>query len=378
MISLISSLPLFAAVVLAAANFEGNIAAGLKVGSWQYLGCADEIPGRALQGLSYSDDWMTIENCQSFCLKNNFPLSGVEYGRECYCGKTLAKPSELGKPGCDMACHGNGRQQCGGVARVAVFNATDFSPPAPPRLAAGGWQYQSCYMEPMGVRALATLVRADDRMTVEMCTQTCADNMYAYAGLEYGRECWCGAQPAPDLEDASDPSCAMQCDIPCGGNSRQICGGRGAITLYHNGGPGKREIHAQGELHIDAMRARKGRFFKEKESRVAVRQQLRRVPGDPAARATPPRSPTEHTNISDAGGGAFLFRLRGKYLLPLAPRSCTPRTQPSRYKAGSNVSHARDAGGRQESFPTKGDWTDATDEITGQTVATIAGIRERC
>ncbi|KAI1080793.1 WSC-domain-containing protein [Whalleya microplaca] len=268
MISLISSLSLLATVALAATNFEGNIASGLQVGSFQYLGCADEVPGRSLVGLSYSDDWMTIENCQSFCLKNNYPLSGVEYGRECYCGKTIAAPSELGKPGCTMACHGNGAQLCGGVARVSIFNATDFVAPAPPRVAGNGWQYQSCYMEPMGVRALSTLVRADDKMTVDMCTQECADAMYAYAGLEYGRECWCGAQPAPDLEDASDPSCAMQCDIPCGGNGKQICGGRGAITIYRNNGPGKRDILSQAHMHIDMMRARKGRFFKVRKEKA--------------------------------------------------------------------------------------------------------------
>ncbi|KAI0598833.1 WSC-domain-containing protein [Biscogniauxia sp. FL1348] len=250
-------------VVLAAAatNFDGAIVPGLQVGDLQYLGCANEIPGRVLTGLSYSDDRMTIESCQSYCNRNNFPLSGVEYGRECYCGKWITKPAALDHQGCDMPCAGNGRQMCGGSSRMSIFNLTRFVGPSAPKTV-GSWRHQSCFMEPsMGARALGTLVKADDRMTVEMCTKACQDAAYAYAGLEYGRECWCGAKPWPDLEDASDPSCAMQCDMTCGGNGMQICGGRDAITIYENTGFRKREL--QGSLaDVNVLRARKGRFLR--------------------------------------------------------------------------------------------------------------------
>ncbi|KAI5919076.1 WSC-domain-containing protein [Camillea tinctor] len=246
---------------VAATSFNGAIAPGLQVGNLQYLGCANEIPGRVLTGLSYSDDKMTIESCQAYCNKNNFPLSGVEYGRECYCGKWITKPATLNQQGCDMPCGGNGKQMCGGSSRMSIFNSTTFVGPSAPKTS-GSWQYQSCFMEPsMGARALDTLVKADDQMTVDICLKACRDAAYPYAGLEYGRECWCGTQPWPDLEDASDPSCAMQCDMTCGGNGMQICGGRGAINIYKDTASKKRDL--EGSLSdVDILRARKGRFVR--------------------------------------------------------------------------------------------------------------------
>ncbi|KAH9901771.1 WSC-domain-containing protein [Xylariomycetidae sp. FL2044] len=273
-----------AALAHAAANFEGKPDVGLQVGNYKYLGCAFEIPGRALVGMSYSDDKMTIESCQTYCRQNNFPLVGLEAGRECFCGKRIASPAVVSPDAtCDMSCGGNQKQNCGGWGKVSLFQSTDFSGPAPPKSIAGTqWQYQSCYMEPMSPRALQTLIKADDKMTVEMCTKACGDAAYAYAGLEYGRECWCGQQPAPGLEDASDPSCAMQCDMPCGGNAAQICGGRGAITIYRNGGGnansqsnasggggmgnGNGNSKSMRDLRVDELRARKGRFFRVRKS----------------------------------------------------------------------------------------------------------------
>jgi hypothetical protein len=264
--SITSSLTLittFAAVALAAPNFESsNLSPDLQVGDWKYMGCANEIPGRALTGSSFSDDSMTIEKCQDFCKTNNYPLAGVEYGRECYCGKRVMDQAKYGQQDCNMNCKGANEQMCGGNGRISIFSDTKFVGPAPPKTL-GSWIYQSCFMEPMGVRALSNLVKADDDMTINMCLAACSDANYAYAGLEYGRECWCGAEPAPNLQDASDPSCAMQCDMVCGGKGSQICGGRGAITIYKNGAT-KRHLPEGSHVdsHIDTFRARRGRFIR--------------------------------------------------------------------------------------------------------------------
>lgn len=63
------------------ASFKGNPAVGSVVKDWKYMDCSTEVAGRALTGLSYSDDGMTIDSCQAFCTKNNYPLAGVEYAR---------------------------------------------------------------------------------------------------------------------------------------------------------------------------------------------------------------------------------------------------------------------------------------------------------
>ncbi|CAJ2510387.1 Uu.00g050900.m01.CDS01 [Anthostomella pinea] len=258
------------AVTLASAqtNFEGaNLQPNTKVGDYQYLGCANEVPGRTLTAISFSNDSMKIEDCQAYCTKNNYRLSGVEYGQECYCGRFIAIPAALGAYQCNMGCGGNKKQICGGSNRVSIFNNTNINAVAAAPKLTGTWQYQSCFMEPQNSRALDILIKADDNMTIEMCTQACGDAKYPYAGVEYGRECYCGATQSPNLQDASDPTCSMQCDFPCGGNAQQICGGRLTIGIYKNTAKSKMSRAA-------VMGARKGRFVKVvKESEVAAEGQ---------------------------------------------------------------------------------------------------------
>ncbi|KAI0124064.1 WSC domain-containing protein [Xylariales sp. AK1849] len=264
------SLIISAAVLVVAvdpAMFTGTPTVGQTSNNYKYLGCAAEIPGRVLTGSSYSDDSMTLESCAAYCVKNSFGIMGVEYGRECYCGKWMVPTATMTPVSdCNMACKGNNKQLCGGNARMSIFNSTTFAAPKPPSTV-GSWTYESCYMEPQYGRALGTLVKADDSMTISMCTTACQSAGFNYAGLEYGRECWCGATKPNDLEDASDPSCAMQCDMLCGGDPKQICGGRGALGIYKKNGAARRrhdndDYHDYGHGPVKDAAARKGRFIK--------------------------------------------------------------------------------------------------------------------
>jgi WSC domain len=59
--------------------------------------------------------------------------------------------------------------------------------------------------------------------------------MYQYAGVEYGRECWCGnslnfngnpgATPGQNVSDS-------QCNFECPGNSSEFCGAGVRLNLY--------------------------------------------------------------------------------------------------------------------------------------------------
>lgn len=56
-------------------------------------------------------------------------------------------------------------------------------------------------------------------MTVNQCLSFCGDDKYA--GLEYGRECWCADMLnsyATKLPDAS-------CSLTCTGDVTEVCGG---------------------------------------------------------------------------------------------------------------------------------------------------------
>jgi len=63
-------------------------------------------------------------------------------------------------------------------------------------------------------------------MTPAECVSLCEANGYAYAGVEYGSECYCGSsRPSTRVADTA-------CNVPCSGSSAAVCGGAWALILY--------------------------------------------------------------------------------------------------------------------------------------------------
>ncbi|WVW80508.1 hypothetical protein I302_102492 [Kwoniella bestiolae CBS 10118] len=195
---------------------------------WQYLGCANETNPRALSLAATTSNTMTIQQCQSYCLSKNLPLAGLEYGKECYCGTALQSYSTLGFTGCNMACAGSSSDICGGSSRLSVYNYTSY---VPPQLVAsvGTYQLQGCYTEPSNGRALAAYSFTNSTgMSAEWCVSGCQLKGYAYAGMEYGQECWCDNKLSTSSAKVTDSSCNMLCP----GNQREYCGAGGKLALY--------------------------------------------------------------------------------------------------------------------------------------------------
>ncbi|KAK2740537.1 hypothetical protein FQN57_006040 [Myotisia sp. PD_48] len=99
-----------------------------------------------------------------------------------------------------------------------------------------GWTYLGCYTDSVGGRTLGQVGVVDggpSNMSVDGCQAGCFSAGYIYAGVEYSGECWCdnairnGAGPAPDGE--------ARCNMPCHGNSAQMCGGPDRLNLYKYG-----------------------------------------------------------------------------------------------------------------------------------------------
>jgi hypothetical protein len=67
-----------------------------------------------------------------------------------------------------------------------------------------------------------------DNMTVEKCLDACSGAGFAYAGLEYAEECYCG-QKAP-WTIAADGRCSMTCK----GDSSELCGGPDGLSVYQS------------------------------------------------------------------------------------------------------------------------------------------------
>lgn len=67
-------------------------------------------------------------------------------------------------------------------------------------------------------------------MTIESCIAFCETRGFAYAGVEYSVECFCGS----DLAPAAAQVAATDCSMPCSGDATQPCGGPSRLNLFHN------------------------------------------------------------------------------------------------------------------------------------------------
>ncbi|EKD18373.1 WSC domain containing protein [Drepanopeziza brunnea f. sp. 'multigermtubi' MB_m1] len=98
---------------------------------------------------------------------------------------------------------------------------------------ASGFKYLGCYTEADN-RALAGASFPDDSNTVKKCAANCA--RFKYAGVEYGRECYCSDTLKSGSTAASENECNMACvtDPQCskGGNSLELCGGSVRLNVY--------------------------------------------------------------------------------------------------------------------------------------------------
>lgn len=111
---------------------------------------------------------MTIEKCVEFCATKNMPLLGLEFGKDCYCGKTLLEGSTFypNQAKCNMKCPGNNQQTCGGSLSLSIFNNTRLASAKPPSKV-GTWAFETCYMEPADARVLPEVLWVKNGMTLD-------------------------------------------------------------------------------------------------------------------------------------------------------------------------------------------------------------------
>ncbi|KAI9893661.1 MAG: hypothetical protein M1814_005876 [Vezdaea aestivalis] len=196
---------------------------------WLYVGCASETNPRALSGATFADDNMTVDKCKAFCVQKNFPLAGVEYARECYCGTGLSPSSSLGQQGCTTPCGGNSAQTCGGSSRLNVYNYTMWVPPRTVP-SVGSYMSQGCFKEVPGRAITGFSFVNQTGMTVELCVGVCQNKGFTYAGLEYAYECYCGNA----ISDKSVQVDTRSCNKLCSGSQTEFCGAGSLLNVYMN------------------------------------------------------------------------------------------------------------------------------------------------
>lgn len=130
-------------------------------------------------------------------------------------------------PGCNVPTYGPERA----VPPPNCIDNVGFGPgPSGNKdLTSIGWTYAGCGTDSVSHRALDDAATASDNMTVEMCVDFCATGNFAYAGLEYARECFC----ANSLEQGYViGQGGARCDMECKGEEGTWCGGSNALSIY--------------------------------------------------------------------------------------------------------------------------------------------------
>ena len=126
------------------------------------------------------------------------------------------------------------------VTGLEIYNASDK------------YDYAGCWNETTELpdttrrRALdggAQETRQGD-MTAPLCLDFCSTNgnAYAYAGLEYSRECWCANELSVLSKRLPDSYCNQTCD----GAPDLACGGSLKLTVYKAKSDAARRMYAYG------------------------------------------------------------------------------------------------------------------------------------
>lgn len=218
------------------ASTGGPVATGLPTG-WSDYGCwVDGVNGRILNKQLPDDPNLTLESCAKGCSDQGFTIAGAEYSRQCFCGNNIVNGGVKAQSDseCNTACAGNPDQICGGGGRMTIMSLGEPTVVAPPAVipTVGQWQYQGCYQDNVDQKKTfiwQNFMNTD--LTPKKCLDLCGSFGYMAAGLEYGKECYCG-DPANIATSGSQKVDDNRCDVICAGNSSAYCGGGSLLTTY--------------------------------------------------------------------------------------------------------------------------------------------------
>lgn len=207
---------------------------------WTYLGCVNQTSPIALSGIrrTLPADTLTVESCQSLCLKNNYGVAGLENGSICSCGNGLQSySSTVGHldSACNTRCNGNFSETCGGLnpstgeTYLSVWNSTSNTIIPTFVHQVGAYPRVGCFRNVNITTTTTALYSGPLPVSVESCVGFCISfNNLPYAYLKDGQTCYC----APFLPSSAELWDDVRCTKTCAGNSREFCGGIEGVLVY--------------------------------------------------------------------------------------------------------------------------------------------------
>jgi hypothetical protein len=231
------------------------------------LGCVSEFIGSNQPLLTHQVPWTpsSMQTCIESCVSaasTPYLFAGIIRGSECWCDGTdiqsynaiMSEATTTDQSNCQDTCVEGTEKWCGGSSSYQIYylptNTSATTDPSPQTTASVAqvtpsaasvpstvstsegiaYDYLGCYAD--GTDSASRVLRGptilgSSTMTPSVCVEYCFQNGYAYAGVEYGQECYCGTTLFTDPASTSDG-----CTEPCSGDSSQTCGSALSISIY--------------------------------------------------------------------------------------------------------------------------------------------------
>jgi hypothetical protein len=187
-------------------------------------GCFSDLS--TLSSGVYTSDYMTADQCVSYCKGQNFGFAGIVNGNTCRCGST-APAVNAGRASCTATCISNSKQSCGGSNTMDVWATTQsgfidtFS-----AAGADSTGYMGCWQDG-STRTLNGTGFSTSSMTPSSCSANCLAQGFPVSGTEAGNQCYCAVALKPGSRRIAESKCASACT----GDKSIMCGGSWALGV---------------------------------------------------------------------------------------------------------------------------------------------------
>ncbi|KAM6477919.1 COOH terminal WSC domain-containing protein [Trichoderma sp. SZMC 28011] len=169
-------------------------------------------------------------------LPGNNPLSGFSYGAAPAMpagGSAPASSSKAAAPASSSKAAAASSKPASSPSITAGTPAATSVPSKGNSAAAtvGGYTYAGCYQDNIGRVLTGDILPNLGPMTNDKCVANCVSKGFSIAATEYGGQCYCGNDLVGSAKLADS-----QCSMACEGNSKEVCGGSWAISVYSKTG----------------------------------------------------------------------------------------------------------------------------------------------